>query len=205
MPSGGFVIAVSSCLLGLWGATAGPRMPTTMKVNTIRPPVKALVCNRGAKRPTRPGVFSVADSRVNDCIKSVNNQVDDNESRRVCHHDSRDERIITGVQGGDQKATNTRPRKYGFNNDGTAKQCPQLKPDNGNDRYQGSAGEVTPRSLCLRESLGARGDNIFLVHYLQNRRASYPHQDAKHIHTEGQCRHADVRQCVPNRLPMPLQ
>src|SRR5215831_19695892 len=165
MPSGGFVIAVSSCLLGLYGATAGPRMPTTMKVNTIRPPVKALVCNRGAKRPTRPGVFSVADSRVNDCIKSVNNQVDDNESRRVGDHDSRDERIITGVQGGDQKATNARPRKDGFNNDGTAQQCPQLERDNGYDRYQGIAGDVTPHNVFFCESLGARSDNIFFVHH----------------------------------------
>src|SRR5215475_9845401 len=136
-------------------------MPTTMKVNTIRPPVKALVCNRGTKRPTRPGVFSVADSRVNDCIKSVNNQVDDNESRRVCDHDSRDERIITGVQGGDQKAANTRPRKDGFNNDGTAQQCPQLKPDNGNDRYQGIAGVVPPHNVSLRESSSSRRENIF--------------------------------------------
>src|SRR4029450_5579290 len=100
MPSGGFVIAVSSCLLGLYGASAGPRMPTTMNVNTIRPPVKAFACNRGASRPTRPGVFSVADSRVNDCIKSVNNQIDDDESRRVGDDDSGDQRILPGVEGG---------------------------------------------------------------------------------------------------------
>src|SRR5215813_13830190 len=157
MPSGGFVIAVSSCLLGLYGATAGPRMPTTMKVNTIRLPVKAFACNRGAKRPTRPGVFSVADSRVNDSIKCVNNQVDDNESRRVGDHDSCNKRIITGVQGRDQKAT-----------------------------------DATPRKVFFRESLGARSDNIFFVHHLQNRRASYPHPDAKHIYPQSQCRHADV-------------
>src|SRR5262247_3852714 len=147
MPSGGFVIAVSSCLLGLWGASAGPRMPTTMNVNTIRPPVKALACNRGASRPTRPGVFSVADSRVNDCIKSVDNQVDDNESRRVGNDDSRDERIIAGIQGRDQKAANARPRKDGFNNDRTAQQRSQLQPDNGNDRYQCIAGDVTPHNV----------------------------------------------------------
>src|SRR5262245_66430367 len=122
MPSGGFVIAVSSCLLGLYGATLGPRIPTTMKVNTMRPPVKAFACNRGVSRLTKPGVFSVADSRVNDCIKSVDNQVDDNESRRIGHYNSRDERIITGIQGGDQKAAHARPRKNGFNNDRTAQQ-----------------------------------------------------------------------------------
>src|SRR5215813_4015839 len=120
MPSGGFVIAVSSCLLGLCGATAGPKIPTTMKVNTIKPPVKAFTCNRGVSRATRPGVFSVADSRVNDCIKSVDNQVEDNESRRVGDDDSGDERIVAGVQGRDQKAAHARPRKDGFNNDGTA-------------------------------------------------------------------------------------
>ena len=134
MPSGGH--RGEFPLLGLYGASAGPRMPTTMNVNTIRPPVKALACNRGASRPTRPGVFSVADSRVNDCIKSVNNQVDDN-GRRVGNDDSRDERIIAGIQGRDQKVANAGPRKDGFNNDRTAQQRPQLQPDNGDDRYQG--------------------------------------------------------------------
>src|SRR5262245_4554148 len=126
MPSGGFVIAVSSCLLGLYGATLGPKIPTTMTVNTMRPPVNAFTCNSGVSRPTKPWVFSVADSRVNDCIKSVDNQVDDNESRRVRDDDSRDERIITGIQGGDQKAAHAWPCKDGFNNDRTAQQRPQL-------------------------------------------------------------------------------
>src|SRR6266403_3744088 len=111
-------------------------MPTTMKINTLSPPVKALACSRGDNRLNRPGALSVADSRVNDCIKCVNNQIDDDESRRVDDDDSRNERIIAGIQGRDQKTTDAGPRENGFNNDRTAQECSQLQPDNRNDRYQ---------------------------------------------------------------------
>ena len=71
MPSGAFIIAVSSCLLGSNGAILGPMMPITINSKTIRPPVNALTWSRGSRRGSMT-LFSVADSRVNDCIKTIN-------------------------------------------------------------------------------------------------------------------------------------
>src|SRR4029077_6472943 len=122
MPCGGFIIAVSSCLLGSCGAKAGPKIPTAMKVSTINPPVKALTWSHGSKRAARSWLLSVADSRVNDCIKSVNNQIDRDEGHGVCHDEPGDQRIISRVERGNQQASAARPGEYGFDDDRTAEQ-----------------------------------------------------------------------------------
>src|SRR5215813_3674838 len=97
MPCGGFIMAVSSCLLGLCGANPGPKIPTAMNVSTINPPVRALTCSHGSKRAARSWLLSVADSRVNDCIESVNDQIYRDEGHGVRHDEPRDQRIIARV------------------------------------------------------------------------------------------------------------
>src|SRR6185503_20421159 len=102
-------MAVSSCLLRSWGASDGPKSPMRIKINTMVPPLKALMCKRGRRCPSAPSRFSVADSRVNDGIKSVDNKIDGDERHGVSHHQTGDQRIITGVERGDQQAAAARP------------------------------------------------------------------------------------------------
>src|SRR3989304_2030310 len=110
MPWGGFIIAVSCCLLGSWGARSGPRMPTRTKIATIAPPVNALTCSADTSRASRPALLSVADSRVNDCIETIDNQIDGDERHGVGHHDAGDQRIVARVERGNEQAASTRAR-----------------------------------------------------------------------------------------------
>src|SRR3972149_10339204 len=112
MPWGGFIIAVSCCLLGSWGARSGPRMPTRTKIATIAPPVNAFTCSRGVRRASKLALLSVADSRVNDCIETVNDQIDGNERHGVGHHDAGDQRIVARVERGNEQAAAARPGEH---------------------------------------------------------------------------------------------
>jgi len=70
--------------LGLYGATIGPKMPTTMSVKTIKPPTYTF--GRIQRRSHEKSVDKlVTDSRVNDRIESVNNEIDSDKSYRVRH------------------------------------------------------------------------------------------------------------------------
>src|ERR671922_605772 len=120
MPSGAFNIAVSSCLLGSVGASPGPRRPTIIKINTMAPPVNAFTEKRGSLLARATCRSSVADSRVNDCIERINNQIDQDKRAGIGHHDAGDERIIAGVEPGDEQAAAARPREDGFDDDRAA-------------------------------------------------------------------------------------
>src|SRR6476469_3247833 len=115
IPAGGFIIAVSSCLFGSNGAMLGPMMPITINTKTITPPVNALTWSRGRRRG-QTTLFSVADSRVNDCIKTIDDQIDRDEGECIGHHDPSDQRVIAGIQRGDQKTADSGPREHRLDN-----------------------------------------------------------------------------------------
>src|SRR3990172_10717800 len=141
MPCGGFIIAVSCCLLGAWGARSGPRMPTRTKIATMAPPVKAFTWSRGSSRASRPAFLSVADSRVNDCIKTVNDQIDGDERHGVGHHDARDQRIVARVERGDEQAAASPPGENRLDDDRAAEQRAELESDHGDNGNQRVAGD----------------------------------------------------------------
>src|SRR5215467_7653974 len=155
MPCGGFIIAVSSCLLGLCGANLGPKMPTRMKVKTINPPANALTWSHGSKRAAKSWFLSVADSRVNDCIKSVDNQINRDKGYGVCHDKTGDQRIIAGVECGNQQATAAGPSENSLNDNRTAEKRAELEADYRDHRDKSIARDVAPDDVLFRQPLGA--------------------------------------------------
>src|ERR1044071_7624637 len=146
IPVGAFIIAVSSCLFGSNGAMLGPMMPMMINNKTITPPVNALTWSRGRRRG-QTTLFSVADSRVNDCIKTIYDQIDRDEGECVGHHDSSDQRVITGIQRGNQQTAASRPGENGLDNNGAAEERPQLESDHGDHRNQGVARDMAPYDI----------------------------------------------------------
>src|SRR6266545_4341191 len=169
IPCGAFIMAVSSCLFGSLGASTGPAIPIAIKATTITPPVNAFTCSCGRLLVRTVGRVSVADSRVNDCIESVNNQVNRHERHGVSHHQPGDERIVARVERGDKQAAAARPGENGFDDDRAAQQRAKLEADDRNHRNERIARHMAPYHLVFRQSFGARSDDVVLVHHFQNR------------------------------------
>src|SRR5258708_17093927 len=155
MPAGAFIIAVSSCLFGSWGATAGPMMPIKIKIKTIEPPLNALTCKRGIRRGSGRASFSVADSRVNDCIKSIDNQIDRYEGQRISHDDTRHQRVVARIERGDEQAAAARPGENGLDDDRTAAQRAELHADDRAHRNDRVARPFAPHHAFLPHSLSS--------------------------------------------------
>src|SRR5687768_8701419 len=142
-------MAVSSCLLGSLGASRGPTIPIAIKASTMTPPVNALRCSRG-RLLTRTGArVSVTDSRVNDCIETVDDQVNRHERDGVSHHQSGDEGIVARVERSDEQAAAARPGENGFDDDRAAQQRAELEADNRNHRNERVAGDVAPYHIVF--------------------------------------------------------
>src|SRR6266511_2756469 len=158
IPWGAVIMAVSSCLFGSLGASPGPAIPITIKASTITPPVNAFTCSCGRLLVRTVGRVSVADSRVNDCIESVNNQVNRHERHGVSHHQPGDERIVTRVERGDKQAAAARPGENGFDDDRAAQQRTKLEADDRNHRNERVARHMTPYHFVFCQSFGPGGD-----------------------------------------------
>src|SRR5215475_8179787 len=149
MPSGDFIMAVSSCLLGLCGANSGPKMPIMMNAMTINPPLNAFTWKRGKGFATAPGLFSVADSRVNDCIESIDDQINRYKRHRVRHHESGHQWIVASVERRDQQTAAARPGENRLDDDRAAEQRAEFEADDGDDRDQRVAGHMAPDHIIL--------------------------------------------------------
>src|SRR5262245_7794235 len=199
---GGRIIAVSSCLLGSWGASAGPKMPTRTNDKTITPPVNALTWSRGNRRASVPICRSVADSRVNDCIKAIDNQVDGDERSGVGKDHTGDQRIVARIERGDEQAAAARPGEDGFDDDRAAQQGAQFQSDHGNHRDQRVARDMAPDDFFLAQAFGPGGADEVLVHHFEDRRTGHAHQDTEHVDAEGEGGQKQMRQRIPQGGPV---
>src|SRR5690348_6388247 len=106
--SGAFSIVSSVCFSGSYGASHGPRAPTTMSAATIAPPTVTLNGRPRTRAPWRrlsakTRGASVADSGIDGGIKTVDDEIDRYESDRVHEHDAGHQRIVARRHAGDEK------------------------------------------------------------------------------------------------------
>src|SRR3989338_894752 len=108
-------------------------MPTTMSVNTIAPPARTLALNHGRSQESETEGL-VADSRVNERIKGIDNKVNGYKGNGVNQNEASHERVIAGVHTGDEQAPDPRPGEDRFHDDRPAEQRAHLEADYGDDR-----------------------------------------------------------------------
>src|SRR5882672_1741075 len=172
----GSCVCKSSAKTAVTSISAPPAAPSgffrTKRATTVHAPG----CRRApGGTAIAAGLTAIPNSRVEDAVQHVHDEVGDDHDDRGEHDEVLDHRIVTP-----QDRLNQEPRDAGQVEDGLGDHEPadeerELDPDDGDDGQQGVLERVTPDDDAPGLSLRPRRPDVVLAHHLEQGRARDTH------------------------------
>src|SRR5690625_1032811 len=173
-PEGGCSRAMRDGAEGSCGASKGAKTAQMTGIASRVRPSRRFLLLKAERRP-----LVIADPRVKQAIRQVDDQLDGNENECDKYHSRLDKWKVTVANRLDHQSPDSRPGEHALNHDTATEQVAVLQADYGDCWNQCVLQHVFPDHTAGSQALGSGRANVILVHDIQHIRADQP-RDVRH-------------------------
>src|SRR5262249_21092672 len=140
---------------------------------------------RASARVPLPASSAQADSWIEPAIEKVDDGIGRDEQDGDDEHRALDEGVVALVDGGEQHPSESRDREDLLDDDGAAKEVPDLHAEDGDDDDEAVPECVVAHDGGGGKPLRVRGPDVVGAEDVEHGRARGPHDDGRHGEAEG--------------------
>src|SRR5690348_4795602 len=138
---------------------------TKIRTQSANPTAPGALWRRNSRRAFMAGAPSLQASlqthpRIGERVNQVRQQIDEHVGNGDEQNAALEQRIVAGFDGLHGEASDARPGKNCFGDDGAGEQRPELQSENGENGNQRVAKSVAEEDGAFAEAFGARGADV---------------------------------------------
>src|SRR5438034_11479628 len=144
--------------VGSWSASHGASVAASTSNRTSARPIRArrFFRKRSHASMRRPRSALSADAGIEEAVREIDDQVDDDEGQREDEHRALEQDVVAGEDRLNHETAEPRPREDRLDQDGAAHELARLQPEQREDRDEGVAQRVPTEHPHLADALGPR-------------------------------------------------